>query len=445
MDDGAAQVSGKPTTSDGSGYERLIHNVRTYIRDHHLASYAYVVFIISFFFVPHEKIYKLLFYLAVIPLFLISTDRDAIAVLKRSLVFRFAVLLLGYLSLTLAWTTDAALRDFDDVARGFVLLALFVAITIDLSWRDRLFTQRLFSWLVPTAVATAAISIVIHLFTHGIGQVRLVGLGVNDQSITSAYLYAIAALVTLYAMLNDIKSVPRKALLVGALAILIGYVALTASRGPMLAMGLAIVAGAAATRYWKLTLAIMLAGALLVTVGMVIGDGPYNVIARASNYRVEIWTIFLDRIAEHFWFGHGVVADTTALMPNGLVVSHAHQLFLGTHFYGGVPATALLLLMLGTAARVAWRRFRATGSFVYAALLIFVVMAGMTDFGQYFRSPHLIWIYFWLPVALIAGQEALDREGDTQAAAEGLTEHAGRPTSSTSSSAGRNGGQSPEY
>lgn len=386
----------------------LYWKIKGNISRHNLTTYAYVLFLTSFFFVPFEKLYKLTFYLGVIPLFFLSADRGSWRLLKRSLMFRVCVLWLTYLSLTLIWSPGAELSDFDDVARGLVLLILFVAATIEFSWRDEHFNRRLFACLSIVAPLAAATSILAFYATHSFGTERLTGLGVLNHPITAAYFYAIVALITFFAVLESTSSRLLKGLLLGALAILLAYVVLTASRGPMLALCVAVVAGAVLTRNRLLIAGFVVVGVTLALIGIVQDVGPYNVLARASNHRVEIWLGILDRIAENFWFGNGIKADAAVLMSNGGTARHAHQLFLGNHFYGGVPATVLLLILLATAARVAIRHFLKTGQVVHVTLLVFVVVAGMVDFGVFLRSPNLIWFYFWFPVVLIAGLETSD-------------------------------------
>lgn len=389
----------------GISNDSWLRRVKYFVSRTDLTTYAYSLFITSYFFTPYEKAYKLTFYLAVAPLFFLAADRRTIELLKRSIMFRYSVLWLVYLSLTLIWSPDVELSDFDDVARGLILLVLFIAITIDFAWRDPLFTRRLFTCLFFVAPVAAAISIIVFFSVHDVGSARLIGLGVLNHPITAAYFYAIVALTTLFGMNDDASTGPRKLLVIGVLAILFAFIVLTASRGPALALGAAILTGAIMTRNRMLLLAIMLPGLALAAIGIIQDIGPYNVLARASNYRVEVWTAILDRISDNFWFGVGIAGDTSVLMSSGSVATHAHQLFLGNHFYGGVPATALLLVTLATAARVALRHFRSTGQVVHVALLTFVVVAGMVDFGEFLRSPNLIWFYFWLPIALIAGQE----------------------------------------
>ena len=388
--------------SDSSFYS----SIKKKVRRHDLTTYAYVLFLASFFFVPFEKLYKLAFYIGVIPLFFISADSRSWMLLKRSLIFRVSVLWLAYLSLTLVWSPGAELSDFDDVARGFVLLTLFVAATIEFSWRDRLFAERLFTCLSIVAPLAAATSILAFYATHDFGTERLSGLGVLNHPITSAYFYAIVALITLFAALRDATTRWRKGMLLVGLAVLLAYVLLTASRGPVLALCIAVVTGAVLTRNRVLIVGLVVAGVMLAAIGVVQDIGPYNVLARASNFRVDIWLGILDRISESFWFGNGIAANASVVMSSGGTARHAHQLYLGNHFYGGVPATVLLLVLLSAAAGVAIRHCLKTGQAVYVTLLVFVVVAGMVDFGEFLRSPNLIWFYFWFPIVLIAGVEA---------------------------------------
>ena len=173
-------------------------------------------------------------------------------------------------------------------------------------------------------------------------------------------------------------------------------------------LGTAVFAGAIAMRHWALASALALLVLGAVAAAMLGAMGDLIAISRGSSYRSEIWVVVLDRIAERPWFGHGIEADETVPYSRGLAI-HAHQMYLSNQFYGGVVATALLALMLAAAGRAAYRDFRSTGSFVLAALLIFVIVAGLFDFGRLLHTVNWVWLVFWLPIALIAGREVCDK------------------------------------
>ncbi len=399
-------------------WSRRLQIIAKYIREKNIVQFAFILFLSSYFFAYHEKIYKYAFYFFVIPSFILSFDKKIIAILKNSWVFRLCIVWLGYLSITLIWTADVRIRDVDDVLRGYVLLTLFFAVMIHLAHRDTGSPRRLFVWLAATAALTGVVSIAQFYSVHEFPGPRLVSFGVLNNPVTAANCYSIVALITLYGLMGRDASRQQRWIYAAILAVLLIFVLLTASRGAMLALMVAALVGAAASRRWRLAFGLVTICLAFAAFGIMGPLGEYDLLARGSSYRLEIWSAIWGRITDGFWLGNGIGADETVVMADGLVVRHAHQLFLGNHFYGGVPATVLLLSVLAAAARVAYRRIRIEGDALCATLLTFVVVAGSFDFGEFLRSTNLIWFYFWFPVALIAGQEVAGERNDRGQAPE---------------------------
>lgn len=385
--------------------------VRNFVQNRFLLAHAYSIFIASYYVFSHERVFKSIFYFLVFPLFILTIDRQVIAWIKRSLIFRFAMIWLGYLSLTLIWSDDVELRNIEAVIRGFVWIGAFFVVTIVLSQQKQIFPVNLFVLVAFVATAAAVIAILQFYSAHEFPVHRLIGIGqLSGNSVASGIFYGIAALSTAFGLVAREEPAPVKILYGAMLAVLLAALALTGSRGPLLAVALAILTGLAAAGRWALLLAVLTAGLALVGFGAFTDMGSYDFLNRGSSLRFEIWSLTWERILDEFWFGHGIAADPSVTLANGYVFNSPHQLYLANHFYGGVPATVLLILVLTVAARAAYRQVRSSGEFVYAALLIFLVIVGMFDLNKTIKSVNLVWIYVWFPLVLLAGQEALMNE-----------------------------------
>ena len=69
----------------------------------------------------------------------------------------------------------------------------------------------------------------------------------------------------------------------------------------------------------------------------------------------------------------------------------------------------LLLLLLGASARIAVKAYRRDGELGLLAMLLFVTIAGTVEFTVFMDNADWQWLFFWLPIGLIAGFEARDR------------------------------------
>jgi O-antigen ligase len=181
------------------------------------------------------------------------------------------------------------------------------------------------------------------------------------------------------------------------------FVLLSGSRGPLLALAAALAVGfAMADRR------IALAVATLVVAG--IGAGalfdfyPIEIIyQRAQSGHFEVWQQTLAAIAERPWLGHGSLAQIKYELPDDPGRS-PHNLLLANQFYGGLPATLLLGILLLVAVRRAWRA-RREGLPIYFVLLVFGLVASLFDTRSLVQNLGREWITLWLPIALLAVRE----------------------------------------
>jgi len=384
----------------------LRQKIRSYIKTRNLVELAFIFFACSFFFAPFEKLYKYAFYVSGI-LFIFAVYKTELMQISRLWVFRFCSMWLAYLTFSLFWTSEVQMRAIDDAVRGLVLVNLFFLVTTYLAQQDFGFYRRLFISLSYVSAVTAAISIVIFFSVSEAGSDRLVHFGVLDHSISAAFCYGVVALITLYGLKqeNGAANRHRRWRYYSALAVMFLFVFLTATRGALLGLACAIAVGSIMTGKRWAVLWIAAVSMAVIAAGSMLEYRPYQFLARGSSHRLELWSIVWDRIGDHFWFGSGIGADESMVLSNGYVINHAHQLFLGNHFYGGVPASVLLLSTLAMAGRVAYRKFLKSGDVLCTTLLVYVVVLGLADFGEFLRSPNLIWFYFWFPLALIAANE----------------------------------------
>jgi O-antigen ligase len=156
---------------------------------------------------------------------------------------------------------------------------------------------------------------------------------------------------------------------------------------------------------------------LLVLVGyralaVVAVGGAVSLLLVASNaqewiYRVEtlsfrpgIWRQVISDMSGHWGVGHGYLLDPH-VSAYDQVFNHAHNGYLATLRDGGLVGLALLLALLAVAGLWALRLYRERGERLYLALLLYGMTAITMDFDRLLVHPKELWLFFWLPVALI--------------------------------------------
>jgi hypothetical protein len=65
--------------------------------------------------------------------------------------------------------------------------------------------------------------------------------------------------------------------------------------------------------------------------------------------------------------------------------------------------------MLALAARCAVGRDRASGHWFYSALLVYAVLCAVPDLDRLLTRPKEPWLFFWLPLALLATHRCSDK------------------------------------
>jgi O-antigen ligase len=195
------------------------------------------------------------------------------------------------------------------------------------------------------------------------------------------------------------------------LAVILLTVALTQSRGPLVALCLALGATVLTLRARepRRRLAVALASALVcvvVPVALVLAEEQLRALFCASamglcrsSLRQEVWSTVLSMIPERPWFGIG----PKFRFPEGSI-SHPHSGFLGSSFFFGIPVTLFFVALIGLALARAVRA-SAPGR-AYALLGIFFSLAFMaTDQSNPFAfiNAHVLFLWYPLFLGLVLG------------------------------------------
>ena len=82
-----------------------------------------------------------------------------------------------------------------------------------------------------------------------------------------------------------------------------------------------------------------------------------------------------------------------------------HNLLLLVSAKSGVIGGGLLLLLIITAIVHSYKYFRASGNWIFICIFAFFIVCMTFDSTHLLYKPNLGWLIFWMPIALIAGEE----------------------------------------
>jgi O-antigen ligase len=291
-------------------------------------------------------------------------------------------------------------------------IAMLLPLLLAAQQRDPQFRGRLFGALFVLGCIAAAISLASYAIILGqdgrfsikelLGE-RLVPIGRANHQILGAG--GLAACFFAGLAIYPKVTLRRKRLIVAGLLLIAITVALTQSRGPILAIGLALVA-TSILELFRIPATRVTAGLVLavlcfaIPVVFVLAEPwlkawactTHISLCRPSN-RQDVWGLVSEMIQERLWFGIG----PSFRFPGG-AVSHPHNGILGLTFYFGLPMAFLLLGIIAFAVKQA-AAAPSSPSRTFALLGIFFSMSFVaTDLSNPFAFVNTLYLYLWLPV-----------------------------------------------
>jgi O-antigen ligase len=360
----------------------------------HFLPVTVLLFIAGFFLAPTSKALNNFYYALVLTPALLCLKKEDYRWVFDFRLLRYLLVFAGYLCLTLLWSeSNPEDKFFKHLVYGIYVLGFVITIAMVAKYRQH--------WLALLADGLIGIT-AIHVLVAGWSwyavhplTTRFAGMGRLDHSVQLAGVYAAVAAICFIKYLQSCHRLSTLYLL-AALIDLVGIL-LTASRGPLLAL-LMVVVGASLLirnrRAWLLLIFTSISSFICLAVV----PNLLHLLLRGASYRPEIWAKGWEKICEAWFFGHGIAASSELLISNNLKMLHYHNVFLNTWLYGGLVGVLLLAaLILATVrqglkkpATLAW-----LGAFSAGLLCL------LTDGNRLLISPSEIWLYFWLPFAMI--------------------------------------------
>jgi O-antigen ligase len=360
------------------------------------------------FVVSPEPVWAMLFYLLIIPVqfrALAGAVRDGSFMRDMTPALAVSITMILWFVLGLAWDHSAAGHPAVQglwVWNGFCTL-MFVwgcheAFTRSEVWRERLITVLIVCGTLNAWIAIFRLSFVARAWDHG--SLRMPGWAETRHPILGAVIIGVPVLLAASRLLQ------RRAVWASAFALVscLGFIALTGSRGPILAIGGALVLFLAMARPRLLAIAVGAVLAVLCLVELlapgILADVWHSLANRGTSDRLIIWRLSLHVIGTSPWVGLGPTARLDRVNEG-----FPHNLFLSTLFYAGTIGLVLLLALLALVGRIAWRQPPGVDRSMRVALLVYPMLAGMTDLSILIKGPAPMWYMVWLPLIVCMGSD----------------------------------------
>jgi len=375
--------------------------IQRFLLDRGMA-YLYALFIAGYFLLPMPSGHRRLYYLLVLPAILLLW-RELADFYRRNVLAGLLLLFATYMTATLLWTADfgaaAALLTLGHAicVLGFCYVSGYLWVR-HADQMDRLAHRA--TWL---AAGAALVSIIAWYLNHPFPVSRLEPLGVMHHQNKAGSAYGVFLVLCMHYIFTE-RGRDNRAMYSALALALLSLVVLTQSRTAMTAVcvGLLVLAGYRA-------LAVAAAGTAALWALMATDPEVWLKRVEDFSFRPGIWEQVLVDMQGYWWFGHGSLVDPRVPAYDRLF-DHAHNAYLATLRDGGLVGLMLLAVILGVALHWAWQLYRLRGERIYLALLLYGMTSVAMDYDRLLLEPRELWLFFWLPVALIMAAHPVRNE-----------------------------------
>lgn len=321
------------------------------------------------------------------------------------------VLFLLWAALSTLWATGAD-SSVQSLAKRALFLGLYlVAVNLLLNRYEAYFTRALIASVIVIALG-AFLSLA---YQYGVlnkpiayRAFRIDRMGVGDFAnfgwpVAAGIFYGAVAMFAMGLVL-DRRSTSRQSLFwLIVFVILAVYVLMTGTRGAWFAvLGsciFAVIIHRSKRGMWVLFFCAIVTLAISVNVWDQI---VVEVQKRQLSGRGPIWVYYFEIMHGHWLFGHGLGTPFSYLWSNGKTVSpHAHSLYLQQVYDSGLISLGLLVSGLVSLCYKSWCLRDTFWVRLAFPVLIYAVIAMMTDVERIVTRPGDYWTVFWLPVAIL--------------------------------------------
>jgi len=373
-------------------------------RLHVLSAAAFVLFVVAIFFARGGKAPGL----SVSPIFAGALLAFASGVAVETL--RKNPWLWLSLSFLLVWQVAGALfgdmpRPISDLSKIGLLAAFFLFA----AQTSRVLSTRQILWIIAgIGAASAFLSIIVHILKAPDLMGRMIPLGRGGNPIPGAGALA-SALIATVALWLDEKGRSRRAmaiLLMLAVPLVAGLV-WTQSRGPLVALCLALPLALLLERRGMLVVLVACLASWLVVTGLIFFEPTVKAIICGSNTdwcrpsnRNQVWELVRNQIALHPILGSG----PDFRFPYEWL-SHAHNGLFGIALYFGLGGLVASALMIAGYARCLTRGTDDTLRFFGLASLIFTFGYMGADLSNPYAFFNTHYLFMWFPILLVLARD----------------------------------------
>ena len=316
---------------------------------------------------------------------------------------------------------DSSQDEFGHTFKILTLIALYLFAVGNLVRNERYFHTLLLG-AVTVAVLFAWLTLYYQFVVLGksmeyskfrwdrLHELGWAGLADLRHPIIAGLYYGVFAIMLSYLFVHFKLSIWQIALIVVAMFGLSAYILYTASRGAWFSLaagGGILLVSFNNRKSWSL---LVLSGLLLLTAILLFWPEIQAERQVGLSNREYIWAEWLRRFPDFWLLGAGSGAEFKFRFPSGYTVFHSHSLYLQLWYEYGLPGVILFALFIASLFWKGWKCRAQPIAKLGVALLVFAMVAMVSDIYAIFLRPNPYWVVFWFPVGILLGVRPKDDE-----------------------------------
>lgn len=370
------------------------------------ASASLLLMLIGFHLLPDVGRIQTIFYLTLLPatLLLLAWRRDWAFLRSWQFVCFISVPLV--LAISTLWADNSTATVERDASFYFKVLAYFLlfycALYLVLEQRGDALLHWWLRWLIVLGTVSCAASLVKYGLDGGYSKLyRIGGISMQNNIDKTAMLYGFHVLFCCYGLSLD----SRRWRWLSWLGLGLGcvYIVLSQTKIPIVMAAFAICLAAVVSRSLILRALVLIGAFAVLPVAYLVLYGDLPLLHRGAAYsiRLELWAKSLEGFLQSPWIGTGLVHKQFIELDH--VLPHPHNYLLDVARFAGLLGVAACLWQ-GIAVTYIGLRREQLLSWVPGLYLLwfgFGVIAMLIYAQQPMVKPSYIWIFYWIPLAVL--------------------------------------------
>lgn len=347
--------------------------------------------------VPKTSSYHTIYYISTLtPLLLILIVQPKLISNNINNILKLFIAFAVWSTLSVLWS-DTSESIITPIKRSIYIFCLFMSFAIVHSDNK----SKLLKILTISGFTIALIAsydlYTSYIFSQYDG--RFIGPGALKNPLLSSHIFGFFTALFFTLSINIENNKTKSICFIIAL-ILLSTVIATGSRTPLLAL--------AATAAWIIILfknrtSIYVTLFSTITLALILLFYPEAILNRGLSYRPELWSSAIDKILLKPFIGYGFESSLEFHVESlNKYFKEPHNIHLSILYFTGLIGFTLWFAMHTYALWTCWKNRKDTLFIIASTLLIYGIIAGMTEGGGLLPRPKEHWFLTWIPLAFIA-------------------------------------------